>query len=223
MAATASTSKDAPAAATNGIKQETSNNKPVVETNTTAAGSSTATPTTATANGDLSDPKTSYENVKKDLIQAIQRKKQLDKQLVAVETQIFQAEGQYIAETAGTGGNIIHGFENYLKSASTNRKRVEVSDLDRVFSQSSITYRKSLDMADDESSIEDNPNIGHVNAVTGVTTVTLTPATRAQEAQVHHKRERDKIYQRKKRASMRQSTISDEEMPMKKRRKFIDD
>jgi chromatin modification-related protein EAF6 len=125
-----------------------------------------------------------------------------------VETQIFQAEGQYIAETAGTGGNIIHGFENYLKSASTNRKRVEVSEIDRVFSQSSITYRKvrsryatdetrskpltyiivhtrqSLDMADDESSIEDNVNITHVNPVTGVTTVTLTPATRAQEAQV---------------------------------------
>ncbi len=39
-------------------------------------------------------------------------------------------------------------------------------------------------MADDESSIEDNVNITHVNPVTGVTTVTLTPATRAQEAQV---------------------------------------
>lgn len=59
-----------------------------------------------------------------------------------METQLFQAEGQYIAETAGTGGNIIHGFENYLKSASTNRKRVEVSEGDRVFSQSSTTFRK---------------------------------------------------------------------------------
>lgn len=140
-----------------------------------------------------------------------------------LETQIFQAEGQYIAETAGTGGNIIHGFENYLKSASTNRKRVEVNDTDRVFSQSSTTYRKSLDMAEDSSSLEDNLGSSHINAAAGITTVTLTPATRAQEAQVQSKRERDRIYQRKKRASMRQSTISDEEMPLKKRRKFVED
>ena len=96
-------------------------------------------------------------------------------------------------------------------------------------------------MADDSSSIEDNIATSHINLSTGITTVTLTPATRAQEAQVRYitfwslvaqrrtlsqvqsKRERDRIYQRKKRASMRQSTISDEEMPLKKRRKFVED
>ncbi|CAG7852220.1 SubName: Full=Uncharacterized protein {ECO:0000313/EMBL:CCA67639.1} [Serendipita indica DSM 11827] len=195
---------------------------------TTASGSTapaanseaTTSAVAATTGVDLSDPKTSYENAKKDLIQAIQRRKQLDKQLVQVETQIFNAEGQYIAETAGTGGNIIHGFENYLKSASTNRKRVDVAEIDRVFSQSSITYRKSLDMAEDSSSLEDGIAATHVTNAAGITTVTLTPATRTQEAQT--KRDRDRAYQRKKRASMRQSTISDEEMP-KKRRKFVED
>ena len=86
MATTASASKDAATSTTNGIKQGDANSKPAIETNGAAAGSSTATPTTATANGDLSDPKTSYENVKKDLIQAIQRKKQLDKQLVRCDS-----------------------------------------------------------------------------------------------------------------------------------------
>jgi len=82
MAAATSTSKDATASTANGVKQTETSTKGATDAATAAGGSSTATPTTANANGDLSDPKTSYENVKKDLIQAIQRKKQLDKQLV---------------------------------------------------------------------------------------------------------------------------------------------
>lgn len=39
-------------------------------------------------------------------------------------------------------------------------------------------------MAEDSSSLEDNINPAHVNTAAGITTVTLTPATRAQEAQV---------------------------------------
>jgi hypothetical protein len=59
----------------------------------------------------------------------------------------------------------------------------------------------------------------------GIQTVSIAPATRAQEAQAAQKRERDRLYQRKKRASMRQSTISDdgEALPPRKRRKFTDD
>jgi hypothetical protein len=41
-------------------------------------------------------------------------------------------------------------------------------------------------MADDSSSIEDNIATSHINLSTGITTVTLTPATRAQEAQVRY-------------------------------------
>jgi hypothetical protein len=39
-------------------------------------------------------------------------------------------------------------------------------------------------MAEDSSSLEDNLGSSHINAAAGITTVTLTPATRAQEAQV---------------------------------------
>ncbi|KAG9040402.1 hypothetical protein FS842_003049 [Serendipita sp. 407] len=78
-------------------------------------------------------------------------------------------------------------------------------------------------MIEDSSSLEDGLNVSHVSTAPGITTVTLVPATRAQEVQATTKRDRDRIYQRKKRASMRQSTISDEEMPLKKRRKFVED
>lgn len=39
-------------------------------------------------------------------------------------------------------------------------------------------------MVDDSSSLEDGLGNTHINPITGITTVTLTPATRAQEAQV---------------------------------------
>jgi len=81
-AAAASTSKDTSSSAKNGVKQTDSTNKAAPDANAAGAGNATTTPGTANANGDLSDPKTSYENVKKELVQAIQRKKQLDKQLV---------------------------------------------------------------------------------------------------------------------------------------------
>ncbi len=51
-------------------------------------------------------------------------------------------EGQYLMETsAHSGGNIIHGFEGYLKNQVT-KKRYELSDADRLFSTSSLTYQR---------------------------------------------------------------------------------
>lgn len=51
-------------------------------------------------------------------------------------------EGQYLMETSGhNGGNIIHGFEGYLKNQVT-KKRYELSDADRLFSTSSLTYQR---------------------------------------------------------------------------------
>lgn len=73
-------------------------------------------------------------------------------------------------------------------------------------------------MGDDESNAEDS-----MSGTNGVTTVNIAPATRAQEAQAAQKRERDRIYQRKKRASMRQSTVSDDEPPRKRRKNTMDD
>jgi hypothetical protein len=60
-----------------------------------------------------------------------------------VEVQLYHLEASYLTETTtNSGGNIITGFENYLKNQGTGRKRFEVTDSDRMFSASSTTYQR---------------------------------------------------------------------------------
>lgn len=106
------------------------------------------------------DDKARYAQAKKDLIQALSKKRNLDKQLVCfisdccslnihatmeqaqLEVQIYNMEGTYLLDTmAHSGGNIIHGFDGYLKNQIT-KKRYELNDGDRLFSSSSTTYQK---------------------------------------------------------------------------------
>jgi chromatin modification-related protein EAF6 len=159
-----------------------------------------------------------------------------------LETQIYNSETNYIVETANTGGNILQGFENYLKAGTSSRKRVEILETDRIFSHSSSSAQRvclgvpvrrrltrspgiqSLNRLEDDSAVDDQYGV-RASGTPGIQTVSIAPATRAQEAQAAQKRERDRLYQRKKRASMRQSTISDdgEALPPRKRRKFAED
>lgn len=101
-----------------------------------------------------------YENLRKEIMQALPKKRLVDKQLVRntfhwavfselparkaqIEAQIYALEATYLTETAvHSGGNIIQGFEGYLKNQTTTRKKYEVSDHDRIFSNSSLTYQK---------------------------------------------------------------------------------
>jgi chromatin modification-related protein EAF6 len=60
-----------------------------------------------------------------------------------LEMQIYNLEHTYLTETtAHSGGNLIQGFENYLKNQTTGRRRTETADHDRIFSNSSLTYQK---------------------------------------------------------------------------------
>lgn len=100
-----------------------------------------------------------YETVKKELLSALPKKRAIDKQLVRklthdicvtltyfqaqIEAQIHNLEATYLNETAQhSGGNIIHGFEGYLKNQTTGRRKYEISDQDRIFSNSSLTVAK---------------------------------------------------------------------------------
>lgn len=57
--------------------------------------------------------------------------------------QIYNLESQYLTETAAhSGGNIIQGFEGYLKNQTVTRRKYEVSEQDRIFSNSSSTCQK---------------------------------------------------------------------------------
>ena len=60
-----------------------------------------------------------------------------------VEVQLYHLEASYLTETTtNSGGNIITGFENYLKNQNTGRKRFEITDSERMFSASSTTYQR---------------------------------------------------------------------------------
>lgn len=53
------------------------------------------------------------------------------------EDNIYKAETAYLEDTQN--GNIIKGFDNYIKGGVTRRKTA-LNDTDRIFSLSSLTY-----------------------------------------------------------------------------------
>ena len=72
-----------------------------------------------------------------------------------LEDQIFRQESSYLEDTPA--GNIIKGFDNYVKgtstapsaSAATNpgtatRRKGQVLDADRLFSKSSVSYQRDI-------------------------------------------------------------------------------
>ncbi len=61
----------------------------------------------------------------------------------AIEVQIYNTESQYLLETAAhSGGNIVQGFDGYLKNPPGGRRKYEIGDADRLFSNSSASYKK---------------------------------------------------------------------------------
>ncbi|KAI0252099.1 histone acetyltransferase subunit NuA4-domain-containing protein [Lactifluus subvellereus] len=160
------------------------------------------------------EEKTSIMTAKKELIQALTKRRALDKQLAQIEVQMHALEGQYLVETsAHSGGNIIHGFEGYLKNQVT-KKRYELSDADRLFSTSSLTYQRSLELSGEgEESTANADDFKQTSS--GLTTVVLPPAPRAPELTAAQlKKHRDREYQRKKRAAASRrsvGTVSDDE------------
>ncbi|KAK9237852.1 histone acetyltransferase subunit NuA4-domain-containing protein [Lipomyces kononenkoae] len=91
-----------------------------------------------------------YEKMKKELRDLLSKRKSIDKNLAAVEDYIFRYEGAYLEDTQN--GNIIQGFENYLKVSGTVagnsntalKRKGTYTENDRLFSLSSATYLKSV-------------------------------------------------------------------------------
>ncbi|KAF9778699.1 histone acetyltransferase subunit NuA4-domain-containing protein [Thelephora terrestris] len=163
----------------------------------------TANPATPTA-----EDKAAFEAVRKDLAQALTRKRHADKKLAEVEVQLYQLEASYLTETTtNSGGNIITGFENYLKNQGIGRRKFEVTDSDRMFSASSTTYQRSLEiMGEGEESTATQDDYK-------ATTVVVPPIKQRDEVAANMKRVRDREYQRAKRAERkkRSAIASDDE------------
>ncbi|KAL4401451.1 chromatin modification-related protein Eaf6 [Malassezia pachydermatis] len=92
-----------------------------------------------------------YEALKAQLKEGLDRKRQTDHDLTDLESQIYLYEGSYLSSTALSGGNVIRGFDSYLKANAATATGMRVttsvqppSSEDRMFSSSSATYQRSL-------------------------------------------------------------------------------
>ena len=85
-----------------------------------------------------------YEKLRRDLRDTLSRKRVLDTQLSKLEDNIYSLETSYLEDT--TSGNIIRGFDNYIKggaSAAAGRKKTITTEQNRLFTNSSISYKPS--------------------------------------------------------------------------------
>jgi len=96
-----------------------------------------------------------YEKLKRDLRETLHKKRLLDKTLASLEESIYRHEGTYLEETGA--GNIIKGFDNYIKGSSnttgsltsgtmgggtSTRRKGAVMETDRIFSRSSVSFSR---------------------------------------------------------------------------------
>ncbi|KAK0657204.1 histone acetyltransferase subunit NuA4-domain-containing protein [Cercophora newfieldiana] len=85
-----------------------------------------------------------YEKQRQHLKELIARKRALEKRLAAQEESIYNKETEYLDNTPA--GNIITGFDNYTKgtgTAAAARRKTGLTEANRVFSRSSISYNAS--------------------------------------------------------------------------------
>ncbi|KAI9669750.1 MAG: hypothetical protein M1831_007446 [Alyxoria varia] len=115
----------------------------------TSASADAGKRTSVNAGDDATRGRPYYEKLRNDLRLSITRKRELDTSMAAVESTIAKLESNYLEETSAAG-NIIKGFDNYIKasgSASTSsgpgtatRRKGGVNDQDRIFSRSSVSW-----------------------------------------------------------------------------------
>jgi chromatin modification-related protein EAF6 len=82
-----------------------------------------------------------YQQSRTELKSLITRKKQADRDLAALESQIYKLETAYLEETQ-QGGNLVRGFDGYLKGVGNTRKST-FNEADRLFSLSSVSFSEA--------------------------------------------------------------------------------
>ncbi|GAA5964269.1 hypothetical protein JCM8115_006046 [Rhodotorula mucilaginosa] len=117
------------------------------------------------------DLRIKLDHARKQLRAHLDKKRKLDRDLALLEQSIYAFEGSYLSDalfqppasnnpqtpaSSGTGaqfGNIIRGYDSYLKAPSASaqdRKRLRPgdppSDKERMFSASSATFHRSIEL-----------------------------------------------------------------------------
>lgn len=85
-----------------------------------------------------------YTQLKNQLAQQISKKQELDSQLQALESSIYEKENDYFNES--TYGNIVKGFDSFAKSSSggSSKRKMVYTDDDHIFSLLSATFVRTL-------------------------------------------------------------------------------
>ncbi|KAK1755117.1 NuA4-domain-containing protein [Echria macrotheca] len=87
-----------------------------------------------------------YEKQRSHLKELITKRRAIERRLAMQEDAIYQKETEYLENTPS--GNIITGFDNYTKgtgTAAAARRKTGLTDANRVFSRSSISYNANSD------------------------------------------------------------------------------
>ncbi|EFX03014.1 oligopeptidase family protein [Grosmannia clavigera kw1407] len=99
-----------------------------------------------------------YEKSRQHLKELLQRRRQLERQLHTREESILQKETDYLDNTPS--GNIIAGFDNYTKGTTGTaaaRRKTGITESNRVFSRSSISYNTAAGNSGSSSSHPPTP------------------------------------------------------------------
>lgn len=104
-----------------------------------------------------------YEILRAQLKESLEKKRQIDHKVTDLESQIYLYEGSYLNGTAASGGNVIRGFDSYLKPSSTTATGTRTSmsaapNDERLFSNSSTTHQRSLALKANESEVLGEPD-----------------------------------------------------------------
>ncbi|PHH52681.1 Chromatin modification-related protein eaf6 [Ceratocystis fimbriata CBS 114723] len=118
---------------------------------------------------------TEYRKEQTRLRDLIEKQRQIAKKLAAVEETIAQKETNYLEATPN--GNIIFGFDSYIKgiNSAAQRKKQNAPDANRVFSRSSISYRPVV--TGDATPGSSNPSFAATPTAYKVESGNATPTT----------------------------------------------
>eukprot|EP00051_Salpingoeca_urceolata_P012061 m.150016 g.150016 ORF g.150016 m.150016 type:complete len:145 (+) comp17363_c1_seq1:152-586(+) len=106
----------------------------------TTAPATTPTPVPAPANPKLPNPRA-------DIAQLVGRRQELQRDLEALEKQIYNYEGTYLKESPY--GNVVRGWSAFKNPEA--RATFEITDSDRLFSNSSASGKQHVEVDPEEA------------------------------------------------------------------------